>query len=185
MDTTGGERQPSTDGEVRPFRDRSIPITVQMYETRIELRTALVLSIPIGRVLPFLPFGVISLFCPSFFFSFVINKKKFPSYKSSISRQFSINLLPSRVWIGAETVQQIEFPARIFGTKYYILYAVSHNTPYCLIYGPVHIRETPSMFNYVCSWRDEWVLVRRVSLPISPTSLVLALESIGWRFPLL
>lgn len=67
MDTTGGERQPSTDGEVRPFRDRSIPITVQMYETRIELRTALVLSIPIGLVLPFLTFGVISLFCPPFF----------------------------------------------------------------------------------------------------------------------
>jgi hypothetical protein len=57
MDTTGGERQPSTDGEVRPFRDRSIPITVQMYETRIELRTALVLSIPIGLVLLGPPFS--------------------------------------------------------------------------------------------------------------------------------
>ena len=77
MDTTGGDRQSSTDGEVRPLRDRSIHITVHMHETRIELRSVLVLSIPIGLALLFSsPFGADLAIWSVVFFSFFFTRDK-------------------------------------------------------------------------------------------------------------
>jgi hypothetical protein len=172
-----------------------------MHETRIELRTVLVLSIPdwtIGLV-PSLSSHLMRswLFSPVdfplLFFSRVINKikKKFQAINLPFLRQFSINLLvsyPPRVWIGTKTVQQIEFPAgeswcAVYKILYFICWLAHSALAIVWSTASVHIRETTINVQLclLVTWRVR-ASYSLVSLPISPTSSVLALESIGLAF---